>query len=389
MQFRGLARVTVLTLTSVSILLPGSAIAQTARIDSVAGPGKVRIQRERRTEWTPARQGSELDQGDQILPDPGVTVTVRCPALPNPVLVRAGVVSGMRSICVSWTTRDIRGDQAQETLGGVDAAIPYLITPRHSLLLSATPLLRWNAVAGATDYTVEVTGPAGVMWTMHTQASQIVYAGKALEAGVPYSVSIHTNTGQSSQADRAPGSEQQAANLEFRLLRKAEADQVKAEVAKIAPGALSNEAEVLTLASLYGNYVLPESVVQAYQLPSDTFATYSLTSEAIALLESWLQQGKPSPLIHRTLGNLYWQTGLVNLAQAQYLKAIDLVQGPEDLEDWTLAQYSLGQVAAALDDAKQALEHYSQARVGYVFLGDVRQAEVLQRRIDRLKETPH
>ncbi|WP_375492910.1 hypothetical protein [uncultured Nostoc sp.] len=70
-----------------------------------------------------------------------------------------------------------------------------------------------------------------------------------------------------------------------------------------------------------------------------------------------------------------------------YLKAIDSVQGLEDIEDWTLAQYSLGQIYAAINYPKQALEHYSQARVGYIFLGDSGRADVLQRRIERLKKT--
>ncbi|WP_414574081.1 hypothetical protein [Nostoc sp. CCY 9925] len=37
------------------ITLPLSAIAQTARIQSIAGKGKVRVQREKRTDWTLAQ----------------------------------------------------------------------------------------------------------------------------------------------------------------------------------------------------------------------------------------------------------------------------------------------------------------------------------------------
>ena len=389
MQLRRIAKFISLTLIVAGIFSSGSTIAQTARIHSISGSGQVEIQREQRTNWIPARKGTDLNQGDQIFPDNGVTVFVRCPDVRDPVPVRAGVVSGMRSICIKWVTRDIRGSQAEETLGGIDSAIPYITTPRHSLLLSATPLIRWNSVVGATDYAIAVSDPGGLVWTTHTRESQIVYAGKPLEAGVPYTISVRTNTGKSSQEDSAPNDEQKAANLEFRVLRKSEADLVKAKTAKLALAPRNNEADALTLASLYSNYILPESVIQAYQIPSATFETYSLTSEAISLLESWLQQGKESPLIHRTLGDLYWQVGLVRPAEAHYLKAIDLVQGLEDLEDWTLAQYSLGQVFAAIGDPRQTLERYSQAKIGYVFLGDIHQAEVLQRRIDKLKETEH
>ncbi|MFN6466076.1 MAG: hypothetical protein RMZ41_030235 [Nostoc sp. DedVER02] len=74
-------------------------------------------------------------------------------------------------------------------------------------------------------------------------------------------------------------------------------------------------------------------------------------------------------------------------ALKSFLKeAIDSVQGLEDMEDWTLAQYSLGQIYAAINYPKQALEYYSQARVGYIFLGDLGHADALQRRIERLKK---
>ncbi len=42
-------------LTLAIITLPLSAIAQTARIQSIAGKGKVRVQREKRTDWTLAQ----------------------------------------------------------------------------------------------------------------------------------------------------------------------------------------------------------------------------------------------------------------------------------------------------------------------------------------------
>ena len=41
--------------------------AQTAKIYSISGTGKVRIQREKRTDWIPVRPATDLYQGDQIL----------------------------------------------------------------------------------------------------------------------------------------------------------------------------------------------------------------------------------------------------------------------------------------------------------------------------------
>ncbi|OBQ41761.1 MAG: hypothetical protein AN485_01255 [Anabaena sp. MDT14b] len=365
---------TAITLALALITFPFAVKAQTAKIYSISGTGKVRIQREKRTDWIPVRPATDLYQGDQILPDRGVKVYVRCPDWSKPVLVKAGVPSGMGSVCLTWVNRDYRGSQAEGTIGGIDATIPYLITPRHSLLLSHTPLIRWYQVAGVTEYTIEVTGATGLMWRTKTKETQLVYAGKPLAAGVPYSIIIRTNTGKSSQEDNY-NSEQKATNLEFRILGKSEADAVKLQAAKIVLGSVNNEVDALTLASFYNNYTLPQ------------FETYSLISDAIAILESLVQKGKQSVLIYRTLGDLYWQTGLVRLAETNYLKAIDLVQGLEDMEDWTLSQYNLGQVYAAIDDYKKALEHFNQARVGYIFLGDNGRAEVLQRQMKRINKT--
>jgi hypothetical protein len=47
------------------------------------------------------------------------------------------------------------------------------------------------------------------------------------------------------------------------------------------------------------------------------------------------------------------------------------------------AQHSLGQLCAAIGDRKQTLQHYAQARLGYIFLGNSQLAEDLQRRIEK------
>lgn len=363
--------------------------AQTATIQSISGEGRVRIQREKRSDWTLARPGMILNQGDRIHPDRGVRTRVRCPDLNQSVLVKAGVPSGIRSICIQWATRIDRGDGQPdvEILGGSDVTIPYLISPRHTLLLSNTPTIHWNAVPGASAYKVEVTSSAGVMWQTQTQANQIVYAGKPLQPGVAYTITIQTNTGKSSQSDRAPDRSQPATNLEFRILRPADAAPIQAEAAKITRTAPTTEADALDLARLYSSFTLPATVASAYKLTETSVQSYNLTGEAIAVLKPFLQRGKGSPLLHRTLADLYWQTGLIRPAQMHYQTAIAQVQGLEDLEDWTLAHHSLGKVYAAIGDTNQTLNHYRQAKTGYVFLGDASLAEDLTRRIERLEKT--
>ncbi len=62
----------IITSTLAIFTLPAIATSQTstpAIIEKISGQGKVRIQRENRSLWIPARQATELYIGDQILPD--------------------------------------------------------------------------------------------------------------------------------------------------------------------------------------------------------------------------------------------------------------------------------------------------------------------------------
>jgi hypothetical protein len=377
---------TLLT-TLLCLWLDSLALAQTARIHALSGSGKVVVQRENRINWLPVRQGTELYPGDQIFPDRKAKAYIRCPDQGQPVLARSGVPSGLGSICLRWATREIRGSQATETIGGLDPTIPYLIAPRHTLLLSTTPLLRWHPVAGVSDYMIEVKSPTGLVWQTQTKATQLIYAGNPLQPGIPYSVTIRTNTGKSSQADRHPNPSQPATTLDFRILRSTEAAPVQAEAAKISTQPPTNVADALTLANFYGNYTLPETAAPTYQLPRQTFATYSLTSEAIAVLETLPQPDQQSAKVQLALADLYWQIGLIRQAEAHYLRAIAQVRGLEDLEDWTDASYGLGQLYVVIGTAEKALLSYQQARAGYLFLGDTRRAEILQGRIEKLGKT--
>ncbi len=121
--------------------------------------------------------------------------------------------------------------------------------------------------------------------------------------------------------------------------------------------------------------------IAAYGLPQDDYQTYSLSAEAIALLETQVQQGKQSPALYRTLGDLYWQTGLLRLAGEAYTQAIAQVQTPEDLEEWTLASYGLSKVYTVLKEPQQTLHNLTQARAGFIFLGNSEKAKELDRRI--------
>jgi hypothetical protein len=233
----------------------GPAIAQTARIQRIQGKGKVKIQRKNRTTWELATPGKPINDGDQLFPDKGMTVMVHCPEQKDPVRVKTGVVSGIGSICINMIVRNERGSRLDPaTLGGFDPTLPYLITPRHTLLLTQTPLIRWNAVPGTTDYTLEVKSPKGSLWQTKTKNNAIRYAGPPLEPGIPYSVVIRTNKGNSSQDEVNPdrqtkSTQTKSTHLEFRIIRPS-------ETPKIANTNPTDIAEILTIVDFYSNYEL-------------------------------------------------------------------------------------------------------------------------------------
>mgnify|MGYP000030865183 CR=1 FL=1 len=357
-------------------------LPRSARVQRLTGQGKVRVQRDRPPQTLFARQGTELNRGDLISPDKGVQVSILCP---NGLQRSVKAVTGLGKVCPVWKTDASRGNQDSDTAGGLDSSIPYLITPRHTLLLNAKPLLQWNPVPSASQYTVEVIGASGTQWATQTKDTQITYAGKPLEPGVAYSLVVTTDSGRSSQADKTPDGTPVKA-LDFRVLRPAEAAAVQAITSKLLQANPNDEATALMLASYYGDYSLPSAAIAAYGLSQDNYQTYSLSADAIETLQAQLKQGKQSPLLSRTLGDLYWQTGLLRLAGEAYTKAIAQVQTPEDLEEWTLAYYGLSKVYVTLGDPQQTLQCLTQARIGFIFLGNQAKAKELEGQIEQLKK---
>jgi tetratricopeptide (TPR) repeat protein len=355
------------------------AIALPARIHAIQGQGKVKLQRQNRTSWDLIGVGKDIREGDQIYPESKMKVWVRCPNQKDPVRVKAGVPSGIRSICINWIARNVRGSGLDlATLGGYDPSLPYLIAPRHTLLLNPNPLIRWNAVPGTVEYTLEVKTPKGMVWQIKTKDNKILYGGPALEAGTPYTVLISTNTGKSSIEEKNPDGKDKTRHLEFRLLRPA-------EIPTLAKTKSTTIADILSLVDIYADYTIPESILPSYELPRDYAETYTLAGEAIALLESIIQKGQSTPLIYRTLGDLYWQTGLIHPAEVAYKKAIALAKTPESLEDATLAQEQLGQIYWVMDKKTEAQQAYLKAKEGYQTLGDNSKVKELQTQLEHIK----
>lgn len=369
--------IAILSLLAVAaVVQQGSAIAQTAYIAQVKG--KVELKRKTATEFRPVtRVGTPLSEGDQLRRASTAVVLVACPNGKKQPVRRAEERTGLTEICPKWKGIISKGPPPLGSIGGLNPQLPYLISPRRTFLLNRTPTLRWHPVPGTTHYTVQIVGPQGPVWQTQVKETQVTYSGQPeLQPGTRYSVVIQTNTGQSSQAEGSTGNE-------FIILRESEAKAVQAEVNAILQGDWGDEIKTLKLANYYSNYEVTQP--SSYGLSEQAAKGYRLNAAAIAVLENLIDRGQRSPLLYRSLGNLYWHTGLVRPAKGVYLQAIENVQSLEDMEEWSLAMFSLGELYEATQEFQQALLWYGQARTGFIFLGDQR-AEAINRRITKLRE---
>jgi hypothetical protein len=169
-------------------------------------------------------------------------------------------------------------------------------------------MLRWNAVPGASRYTVSlIVDEEDVLWETQVEGTEVVYSGESpLESGVDYLLMVEADTGASSLDDDSP-------DLGFSLLDENEATVVREAIEQLVKLDLADETKSFALANLY--------------------MLHDLKAEASATLEALEKQRSQTAAIYRTLGDLYLQVGLNPLASSRYLRATQLAAEAGDVEE--------------------------------------------------------
>ncbi|MEQ9233129.1 tetratricopeptide repeat protein [Coleofasciculus sp. E2-BRE-01] len=316
---------------------------------------EVLLKRKNWSDYQPTEIGTELYPGDLLQPAATAKVLVQCANGSTIWRVPAGMISGAANGCPP-AVKAIPGRQSKiiSPRGGTNSLIPYIISPRRTFLLNALPILRWNAVPGATHYRVSVIDESedDVLWETQVNASEVVYPGEPLLAmGVDYSFIVEADTGTSSLQEEMP-------DLGFRRLDKAQAKSVLSVLEQPAHRELTQEAQALAKAYLY--------------------IGYELRTEAIETLEAWVKQDSQTAAVYRTLGELYQEVGLHRLAETHYLRAFKLASF--DIEGQAVIAARLGEVYQALGNSEAARRWFIQARDGYVVLGDSQWVSELEKR---------
>lgn len=236
------------------------------------------------------------------------------------------------------------------------ANIPYLISPRHTLLLTDKPKLHWNPVPGVKQYTASLVKGDKTIWQTTLDQNEAVYPGEPkLEAGAEYLLVIKADNGKSSQ-------DEEASKRGFRMLPTAEVGIVKAT--------LNNKQLTDTTKALASAYI---------------YSGFGLKAEAIETLETIISSGIKEAVLYKQLGELYWQTGVYVLAEINYLQAVKLAIAARDIPEQAQISEALGELYVAIGEDKEAVKWFNQARESHKTLGNTQRVKELDAEITELK----
>ncbi len=357
-------RFRVLTGVILSLMLPGSVSpgwANPTVLNFISDiKGDVQLKRSQWKDYQKANLGDLLNPSDQLQLSAGASATVMCNNL-SIWVVPPGKVFPVSDGCGSGQPKLTRPNNPRSRSRATNETIPYIISPRNTALLTNRPILRWNAVPGATRYQVRVQDAGLTLdWQTETSNTQIEYPGKPLlQPDSYYLLIVETDKGKSSE-------EEQGTDLSFTLLDVQKAESVRTEVAQLKQQELTQEAEGLALAYLY--------------------QSYDLKAEAIESLEGLVKQQSQTVAVYQLLGDLYLQVGLSQQAKSPYLKALELAQNNEDVEGQAETQVGLGEAEYGLNDKEEAIAWLKKAQENYLLLGDRSQVQALEKRITEVSD---
>ena len=195
---------TPISLILITVGFPAATFSNTVGVNTIFQvKGKVTVKKPQWKKPLPASVGLTLSFDDKLEVAANASVKVYCSNLkqwtvkPGKYIVSNGCPRGNPVISlpnINNTTLRPTGNKEK-----VLAKLPYLITPRETNIITNRPSLRWNAVPGATNYTIKIDG---VNWETQTNKTEIVYPGEPpLEAGRRYRVTIEADNGASSRRD--------------------------------------------------------------------------------------------------------------------------------------------------------------------------------------------
>ncbi len=356
-----------------TVVLLWGAMAQPAnascRIIEIRGSGAA-LERRGVSGRGSALVGTVINVGDLVYPANGATVRLQCRTPGNrfthPSRTRVFGLADVCPDCVS--TRYADGSRGEDDfLLFLEDRFEYA-----SQVVEDSPTFRWDEVPGVTAYRVQVwdCGQAvfyctELLWQETVEGREVTYGGAALEPGRNYELVVSPETDP----------EQVLAYLTLRRLGAPQAEALQDSLAEVEAVELGPEAAALARANQY------LAVAELDTLPPEGVG---LVLDAIAELEA-VACSSTTPYVHRLLGDLYLQAGLLAEAQGAYEQTLELPAAGRDGASRAAAQVGLANIAAAQDDWELARNWLQQAQESY---GQLQDADRVAQVEDWLSQLP-
>ena len=303
--------------------VPAEADVQAIVIQSAAN---AQVRRAGWTGFTHLSLGAELQTGDLV--DPKDTpIRVICGDFSQQVISVIGPLPCPKDRPIM---REHEMNLAAWQRGAaLDVTIPYLISPRATLVLNARPRIVWHPIIGADSYRVTVRG-VGLEWMTTVKggsSASVMYPATAptLKANVAYTIEIVAfaktiELGSSAQED-APG-------ISFRVIAT-DALQNLTDVPEKLRSIPDPDVAKLILSQVYVDNQLYAAALDQLN-PSQKISPDTRFSA--------------SPIPQLVLADIYLQTGVKPEAQKAYRSALKLALAAQDLESQALAYIGLARL---------------------------------------------
>ncbi len=333
-----------------------------------------RVRRDGWTGFSGLSLGASLQFGDLVDPG-GEPVQVLCTDLTE------HTVAQLDAVPCSPQGRTVLVQEGQSLAAWQrgareDVMIPFLITPRTTVVLTPQPLFQWNPVLGADGYRIFARGE-GLNWSGEVTdpgVYQLLYPADAplLVPGVSYSVEIVSiasgNEGRSS-------TEEDALESSFVVMAPDEAEAIQTTTVDIHASVDDESIATIVGARYYAqNGLFAEALQALLPISGDLLVSDCPSGSSVS----------ESPVVYLMLGDLYLQTQIELYAAIAYTCAFDLAHRAEDLESQALAATALARLAM---DEEERSEYMVSALGFWEQLGADAQIEALREEFASQEET--
>ena len=285
--------------------------------------GKVEVTRGRTTA-TRAAFGTPLERGDRVTVAPGSSATIYFSdgnvielSEKSSVTVGGRVASAAKTGPAAEIPSGVYNQVSQVVTGGSrqtgllalsqmrsgEDRPPLLLEPRRADVLTDRPSFTWRAVPGATRYKLTLSSDAGEVWTTEVAETRAEFpsSAKALARDADYVWSVDA------LADRG---KLQSETSVFHVVSPEVDAEVRSDVASIERGFPSADHPAASF--VRGQYEVGRGLYH------DAAIQFRRLSEKMP----------ESPAPHEALGNVYRAIGLMDLAAAEFQRALELTKSP-------------------------------------------------------------